>query len=331
MIIEKKAAIICIYKILEEYTDEDHYLTQTEIADLLMQNYEIEVERKSVSRYLSILEDLGFDIVKESRKGYSLYSRVLDLSEIRFINDAVFSSKSITGKQAISISEKLNTILSKYQRRNYGYIHKSSEISRTNNSDIFLNIEIIEEAIKIGKRVSFQYLTFDEKGKQIYRKDGYRYTVSPYYLINNFGKYYLLCNYNVKYQAIQTFRIDYMANIKIDEERLIKPLNSLPGMENFNITDYLNEHIYLFGDEVVDATVEVAKPDYIQQLDEWFGKKAKISNKDGKIYARIKCDKRSLFYWMLQYSEEFTLIKPESMVKELGEYLAKQAEKYKQK
>lgn len=327
--IEKKSALICILKILEEYTDEEHYLTQTEISELIEKIYDFRLERKSISTYISILEDLEFDIVRDKKKGVALFSRALDASEIRFINDAIFSSKSITGKQAQKISEKLNKLLSKYQRKNYNYIHKSTEISRSSNEDIFFNIEEIEEAIKKNLKISFQYLTYDNDGKRCFRKNGYRYRVSPYYMVNNFGKYYLICNYNPKYHPIQIFRIDYMENIQIEEETPLLPLKTLEGMDKFNISEYLNEHIYLFSNDVIEAIIEISKPDFITQIEEWFGKKAKIYKKDDKLCARIKCDEGSLLYWLLQYGSEITLISPSSLIDKLKEHLINQIEKYK--
>ena len=76
MIYGKKEVIILIYKILAEYTDEDHYLTQADIIDKLYQLYGVIVERKSVASSLEILQELDYDIVKNGRMGYALYSRM---------------------------------------------------------------------------------------------------------------------------------------------------------------------------------------------------------------------------------------------------------------
>ena len=35
-------------------------------------------------------------------------------------------------------------------------------------------------------------MTYDKNGNLVPRFNGYEYQVSPYYLINNFGRYYLL-------------------------------------------------------------------------------------------------------------------------------------------
>ena len=119
------------------------------------------------------------------------------------------------GNNARKLADKVSGLLSINDRKSYKYLYKTTEVNRTNNADVFLNIEIINEAISKNKKIGFQYLTYDKNGDPITRMNGFEYIVSPYYLINNYGRYYLLCNYRSKYQLLQNFRVDYMKNINI--------------------------------------------------------------------------------------------------------------------
>lgn len=314
MIENKKASILLILKVLEEYSDEDHFLTQQDIIDKVDELYGIELERKSVAFSISLLQELDYDINKSPRGGYALLSRDFDNSEIRFITDALFSSKCLNGKQAADLSKKLNSCLSKYQRKDFNFIYKSNEINRSENKEIFYTLELIEEAKRRGKRISFQYLTFDENGKPITKRDGFRYIVSPYYSANSGGRYFLICNYREKYRAITWFRIDYMINPKIEDEWPIKPLESLEGMKNFDIATYLNDNIYLLDGDVIKATFRIDWPNAVQYIVDWFGKNARVYKKDDLLYADIKCNESALFYWYMQYSETFTIISPQSLI-----------------
>ena len=314
MIENKKASILLILKVLEEYSDEDHFLTQRDIIDKVDELYGIELERKSVAFSISLLQELDYDINKSPRGGYALLSRDFDNSEIRFITDALFSSKCLNGKQAADLSKKLNSCLSKYQRKDYNFIYKSNEINRSENTEIFYTLELIEEAKRRGKRISFQYLTFDENGKPITKRDGFRYIVSPYYSANSGGRYFLICNYREKYRAITWFRIDYMINPKIEDEWPIKPLESLEGMKNFDIAAYLNDNIYLLDGDVIKATFRIDWPNAVQYIVDWFGKNARVYKKDDLLYADIKCNESALFYWYMQYSETFTIVSPQSLI-----------------
>lgn len=314
MIENKKASILLILKVLQEYSDEDHFLTQQDIIDKVDELYGIELERKSVAFSISLLQELDYDINKSPRGGYALLSRDFDNSEIRYIVDSLFCSKSISGKQAARLSKKLNACLSKYQRKDYNFIYKSGEINRSENAELFYTLELIEEAKRRGKRLSFQYLSFGEDGKPFTKMDGFRYIVSPYYSVNSGGRYFLICNYREKYRAITWFRIDYMINPKIEEEWPIKPIDSLEGIKDFDIAKYLNDNVYLLDGEVINATIQIDWPNAVQYVVDWFGKNTKIYKKDDKLIADIKCNESALFYWYMQYSETFTIISPQSLI-----------------
>mgnify|MGYP000713069462 CR=1 FL=1 len=52
----KKLALIRIWQILKEYSDYDHPLTQDDIAAHLENDYGIIIERKAISRNISLLK-----------------------------------------------------------------------------------------------------------------------------------------------------------------------------------------------------------------------------------------------------------------------------------
>lgn len=329
MIQNKKGSILLVLKILEEYTDDNHYLTQPQIATKISQLYGIDLERKAIGSSLQLLEELDYDIVKGPKGGFALLSRTFDPSEASFLIDAIFSSKSINGKEAKRMAEEVSSCFSKYQRKDYSYIYKSNEINRSKNETTLYNVSIINEAISKGKRVGFQYLTYDKNGNEIYRNDGYEYIVSPYYLINNYGRYYLLCNYREKYRPLQLFRIDKMANIVIKDDWPIKQLKDLKdGPKDFSIAKYLNEHVYLFNEEVIDAKIILDGEWAIEIVKDWFGDNAKIHFKDEKIIATIKGDEKALYYWIMQYSDCVTVLSPLSLVEKIKKGLIDATRRY---
>ena len=324
----KKCSILLVLEILKEYSDKDHFLTQQAIIDKIESRYGLSFERKSISDCIKLLQELDYDIEKGPRGGYALISRLLDPSEVQFVTDALFSSRSIPGKAAAELARSVQSTLSVHQRANYNYIYKTPQITRTDSKEVFWAIDTMHEAIRQGKRISFQYKTYDEHGKETLRNDGYRYIVSPYYLVSNNGFYYLLCNYREKYRPINLFRLDCLTNLQIEPEWPIKPLATLEGAENFDIASYLNEHLYMLGGDTVDASLRIEQPNGIQYLKDWFGTKARLVEKDGVLLAKIKCNENSLFYWILQYGDEFTLLEPEGLVQRLREHLKRQNEKY---
>lgn len=327
MIANKKSSILLVLKILEEYTDEEHFLTQKEIADKIYAHYGVELERKSIASSISLLLDLDYDIEKGNKGGFALFSRPFDVTETYFLIDAMFSSRSLSGKDARNISKKISNCFSRYQRQDYSYIYKVDEVNRTESKDVLYAISLIHEAIKANKKISFEYLNYDENGKLETRSNGRKYKVSPYYLVNNSSRYYLLSNMYKNYKHFNAFRVDYMRNIEISEDNRL-PIKDAIGSDDFSITEYLNEHIYLFGDEVIDAILELKDNNSILYVKDWFGDKAQILKEDGQLMAKIRCDERALYYWVLQYSEQVTVISPPSFINKIKEGLKTALEKY---
>ncbi|MCD8204278.1 MAG: WYL domain-containing protein [Coprobacillus sp.] len=310
---QKKASVLLVLKVLQDYTDENHHLTQNEIAEKIKEIYGLSVERKSIASSLAILDALDYDVNSGKRGGYYLLSRELESSEVAFIVDAIFSSKSIPANSATKLVRKVNSCLSIYERKEYDFVDKTYDLTRTNNSEIFYTIDIIHEAMEKHKRVGFQYLTYDKKGKSVARNDGYEYVVSPYFLVNNFGNYYLLCNYRTKYNPLNVFRLDYITNIRIRDDWELKDMSEIEELRGFDLTSYLNEHIYLIGGEAVTAYLEVDTEEHVRFVIDWFGDNAVFVPSGDKIVVKVKCNETSLLYWCLQYSLYIKVLEPESL------------------
>ena len=58
----KKIIILYILNILRKYTDADHTMTQQEIADKLLSDYGMPVNRATVKRNVADLIDADYDI-----------------------------------------------------------------------------------------------------------------------------------------------------------------------------------------------------------------------------------------------------------------------------
>ena len=330
MIDSKKANIYLVYKVLEIYTDAEHFLTQQELVEKIKIEFGVEMERKTVGSSISVLMDLSFDIVKgQSNKGFARISRLFDKNEVTFLIDGIFSSKALDGKQAAKITKKLIDSLSIYERKEYNYLWKTTEISRTTNKEIFYNIEIIQEAIRRGQNIKFKYMTYDKNGNLVPRFNGYEYQVSPYYLINNFGRYYLL-GYRRRYPVTNVYRIDLMSDVKVDEERKIKPITELEDYKNgFSISNYINEHVYMFGGPSIIAKIKVKTEKAISFIKDWFGENAKIWVEDETIYASFKCNEQAFYYWIMQYAEHFEVISPDSIKEKIKKTITTLSEIYK--
>lgn len=99
----KKLALIRIWQILKEYSDYDHPLTQDDIARHLESDYGIVIERKAISRNISLLKEAGAEI-ESGRTGSYLERRDFEDSELKLLIDGVLCSKYITAKATCNVS-----------------------------------------------------------------------------------------------------------------------------------------------------------------------------------------------------------------------------------
>lgn len=319
----KKLSILYVLEILKEYSDENHLLTQKDIIDKIYNLYGMECERKAIGSNIDSLIDFGYDIIK-GKNGCYLASRELEPSEIQFLIDGIFSSKSINSKHSKELISKLSSFLSKYQKKQYDYIYKADDINRSENKQLFYTIEVLNEAIRKGKQVEFEYKRFHLDQN---KKKDKTYIINPYFLINNQGRYYLVCNYDY-YDSIANYKVDLIQNIKLLETN-VKPIEKLKGCENgIDIAKYANDNVYMFSNDSIKATIKIDNEYTVNYVIDWFGNNAKIYTKDNKIYADIKANEQALIYWCLQYGEGIELIEPITARNKIKEIVNAMKNKY---
>lgn len=323
----KKMSLLCILQVLKEYSDENNPLTQAQIISKIVKHYGLELERKSISANIDSLKDFGYDIIK-TEKGCYLGQREFEPSEVSFLIDAVFSSRSINSKHSRELSNKLSKFLSVNQRKKYNYICKADEVVRTNNKQLFYTIDVINEAIEKGKKVEFNYnrFYFDKTTRD--KKNSKTYVINPYFLINNQGKYYLVCNHDY-YKEIANYKVELISNIKILDKN-VKPVTQLNGCENgIDMAKYANENIYMFHNKTVTATLKIEDEYSAEYIMEWFGKNARFYQKNSQLFADVVANEQALIYWCLQYGDTIELISPIETRNQIKQKVEKLYDRYK--
>ncbi len=310
----KKLIILYVLEVLKEYSDETHPLTHTDIINKIQNIYGMTCERKSIGRNIDYLIDFGYEIVKQGNSGSYLLSRDFESSELTFLIDAIFNSKSITAKHARELTQKLTKNASVYDKNRFKYILKADNLARTPNKQLFYTIDTLNKAISEGKKVSFNYNSFTASKEFLPRSNGKTYVISPYYMANNNGKYYLICNYD-HYNTLAHYKIDQITNIKILPRTNRRPIETLVDYDpNFDITKYINEKIYMFSGVSVDATLKVSTK-VINDVIDWFGDNARIKEVEKDyIYVNITANEQALIYWCLQYGENVVITAPSILI-----------------
>ena len=324
---DKKLSLLYILDILKKYTDENHSLTYSEIDLKLNEEYGIKLDNKTIAKYINLLIEYGIDIRKKGNNGCAILSRDFDNSALSFLIDAVFSSKSISSQHAQYLIQTLLKDSSIYERKKYTYIFKADEIVRTNNKEIFYTIDTIARAIEENHQISFTYNEVLINKKQTTRFNGKRYIINPYFLVNNRGKYYLVCNYD-KYNSLSNYKVECISNIKILDSK-IKPLQLLDDVESFDISKYVNEHIYMFSGKTIQTTMKLNNIKILNDVVDWFGENIIIKEKDEEIYVTLSVNEQAFLYWAMQYGQSIEVIKPNSTREKYIEMVEKILKKYK--
>lgn len=335
----KNVLILNILQILQKHSGVKHPLTQNDIIKLLKEEYDMDVERKSITRNIDNLIEAGYDIgYEESKKGKGknktivrtnfYYEHDFDDSELMFLIDGLIFSKLITRSQKKMLIKKLECLSNKYFKTSLNKVDYSQS-DKTKNEDLFLNIEIIAEAIKKSKKIKFNYLTYDLSKKLVYRKDDKgnikEYVMSPYQMVAANGRYYLLCAYD-KYDDISNIRIDRIKNAQILNEPIEK--NSI--LRDYNVPRHMIEHIYMMSGESEVVTFEFNRK-ILKDVIDWFGDEItfKDNSSKGTVFATVKVNENAMRFWAMQYGENVTIKSPKKLVEKMKKQLRDMIDRYK--
>jgi predicted DNA-binding transcriptional regulator YafY len=320
----KKLALLRILQILQEHSDGDHLLTQDEIVELLNKEYGLAVERKAVGRNLSLLKEAGFDVVT-SRQGSYLDGRPFENAELRLLIDSVLGSKHISPTYTKALIEKLTGLSNKYFKSHIKNIYSINDWNKAQNADLFLNIELVDEAIEANVCVSFLYNKYGED-KKLHSTS--KNLVSPYQMILHNQHYYLIA-YNHKWERIRYYRMDKITEMELSHEKRME-LRSIKGYENGIDYKKISSCLpYMFTDQPERVEFYIEKG-LIDQVVDWFGYEVEIKDEGDRFFVTLTVSPNAMEYWAMQYLNFVEVISPQSLRDRLRENLAKATEKYSQ-
>lgn len=323
---QKKLALIRIWQILKDFSDYDHPLTQEDISKHLENEYGIVIERKAISRNLSLLKEAGIEI-ESRRAGSYLECRDFEDSELHMLIDGILSSKHITAKHSKDLIDRLCGLSNKYFRASVRHIHSVNDWSKTDNQALFYNIELVDTAIEQKLRIAYDYnkIGIDKK----LHKSSYQ-VVSPYQLILHNQRYYLMA-YSEYWGNMVFHRLDRITNMKLTEGKATD-LQMIPGYKNGIDYKKLSSSMpYMFSDEPerIDFVADVG---IVDQIIDWFGNDiriAKISDNENQVIVTVVASPNAMEHWAMQYINHVEIVFPESLRIRLKEALEYGLKKYK--
>ena len=340
----KKLLILNILDILWKDSDQDHRPTQREIGEILRTRYGMAAERKAIKRNLMDLAEFGFDIeYREVPRGGAgeeeentiltdfYLVRPFTEGELRLLIDGLLFSRHLPHRQCRELVEKLEGLSSRYFRSRVRHITRMPG-EQEDNQQLFLNIELLDEAIEKRQKAAFHYLEYGTDKKVHYRtrSDGSvrEYVASPYQMAARDGNYYLVCR-REGYGGLANYRLDRICDLKILEE----PSESFTSPEErggqpLDLAAYMREHIYMYAGGSCHAKLWVNRS-LISSVIDLFGKDVVFSREDAEgVVVSVYANEMSIEQFAKSYAPNTAVLEPPELRKKVGDMLRRTAALY---
>ena len=311
----QKFKLYRLAQIMQENTDDEHYITMPEIKAAL-EEYEVKADRKSIYADLRDLQVLGVEVEGEpvgNRYHYHVVSRPFELPELKLLVDAIQSSKFITEKKTNALIKKLEKLVSKYDAQKLQrQVYVSGRI-KTMNESIYYTVDAIHNAISENKKIKFQYYQWNVKKEMELRHGGAWYHISPWGLSWDDENYYLV-GYDTEAEKIKHYRVDKMLHIRMSDE-------AREGREYFkrlDMADYAKKSFGMFGGK--EQTVKLLVDNSLAGvMIDRFGKEVMLIPADAEhftvnVHVHVS---RQFLGWVFSLGEDIKIVGPDDVVEQM--------------
>jgi predicted DNA-binding transcriptional regulator YafY len=310
----KRAKLLFLLEYFKKYTDEQNPKRMNEILEYL-KGKGIEAERKAIYSDINLLCDLGYDVVKTSDNGtgYFMGERTMEIAEAQICASAVSAAKFITQKKSLELIKKLENQFSNAQSSMFRERLELARTLKTKNEEIYYNIDRIVRALESYKKISFLYFEYMPDKTLRLRKEGKRYSASPYTLMWAEDAYYLVCNID-KYDNLSHFRVDRMAKVEISDES-VRKIDEVSEYKNYiDFDEYYRSVFSMFGGRLQNVRIRF-RNELSTAVYDRFGLDVNVSNiKDGwfTVSAHVRVSPGFLS-WLTIFGDKAEVLSPQDL------------------
>lgn len=247
-----KLKLLRLRDILLENTDENHCMSVPQIIDALAV-YGISAERKSIYNDIECLEQYGMDIIR-TPSGYCVGKRDFELSELKILVDVIQASRFLTARKSMSLINKIMKLAPKSEAET---LRRSVVISgrvKAPNEMIYYNVDMIQDAIRLSRKIRFKYFVYSDGFEREFKRDGAYYSVNPVALMWSDENYYLVA-YDDESEMLKHYRVDKMEYTKVDDT----PRTECREISDFDRAEYAKKTFDMFGGEEHEVVLSVDK------------------------------------------------------------------------
>ena len=263
MDIDAKLRPLYLIQILKERTDEDNYLTTSQLCDILKKKYGIDTHRTTIKSDIEVLQQAGFNVIerRSTQNQYQYVDRDFDIAELKMMIDAIASSKFIAEDKSEALISKLTVLAGSNKARELKRNVVVDDRGKHNNPQIYYIVDAINDAINQHRKIRFQKVEYNVKKERVLHHGGEEYTFSPYSLVWDGDNYYVV-GFSDKYQNIGSHRVDRIAKQPeiLDEVAIPQPVGFDVGKyirTNFRMYNAPRVEVELLCDNgVMDAIID---------------------------------------------------------------------------
>lgn len=311
-----KLKLLYLAEILEKKTDENNYITATQLCDELAR-LGITAERKSIYKDIDVLREYGYDIIHNGSRnsgGYFLGARKFELAEIRLLSDAVQAANFISQKKTSQLVEKIESFASEKQAK---ILHSQVYVDnrpKCKNEEIYYTISLLDEAITKGVKVTFTYTRRRITEEFKTAREDKIFTVSPYALIWSDDHYYLICN-NEKYDNLMQLRIDRIKKLEHTDSpsRHFSEVSSYTNY--FDTADYTAKLFNMYSGEQKPVEL-VCHNELLETMLDRFGENVRIQKIDDShfLLRTNAAISDGLTAWVVQFGGRVKVRMPNDLI-----------------
>lgn len=296
-------------------------------------------DRLTIDDALAAIEDDTDDEEKaivyvsksKTDRGFYFKKRKFDYQEIRLIAESIYTAKFLSETEADRLADVLRDYVSEYQADAIKSSAFVADRARTNNADVLFSLSKIDEAMtkKLNgekhepEKITFNYLSYSISGlKQVARRQGDRYKVSPYNVLVADGNYYLLA-FDDKSKKMRTFRVDRMKKVS----RTGEPREGKEEFDAIDLKNFTKRCFGMFRGRAARVSIRCITP-LLDTMIERFGtqyatySKPKDDEKHFIVSALVEVSDQ-FFGWLLGFGTKAKLLGDPETVEAFKAYLDK--------
>ena len=303
--------------------------------DIDLEEVDMMIEEAEESGDEEEINDLKTVLYDKNKKGFYVRQRKFEVADIRLLAECVYAAKFIAEGQAKRLVDVVCEFVSEEQAQRIRHNAFLADRVKTDNRGVLNNIAAINEAMSrhldgephTPEKITFQYLKYmvGDMSKQVERRKGARYTISPFQLLINDGNYYLLA-FDDYSKEMRTYRVDRMKDIRFTGE----PRDGEEEFKQIDLKTYTKRVFSMYGGEQKLVEIRFINP-LLDAVVDRFGTKdvqyVKVDDKHFSVTAKVEISDQ-FFGWVLGFGKKAKLLYPDAVIDQFTAYMDKIREMY---